>query len=96
MKRLQRRRQLQYTNSDSPSTDSSSPPSPSAGCSSGGGNQSPSRRDQPLFTFRQVGLICDRMMKEREHQIREEYDQVLTSKLAGRCLFFWDNCFQNF
>lgn len=40
------------------------------------------RRDQPLFTFRQVGLICERMMKERESQIREEYDHVLSTKLA--------------
>lgn len=44
---------------------------------------SPSRRDQPLFTFRQVGLICERLMKERESQIREEYNQVLSTKLAG-------------
>jgi len=43
---------------------------------------SPSRRDQPLFTFRQVGLICERLMKERESQVREEYDRVLTTKLA--------------
>lgn len=44
---------------------------------------SPSRRDAPLFTFRQVGLICERLLKERETQIRQEYDQVLTTKLAG-------------
>lgn len=43
---------------------------------------SPSRRDQPLFTFRQVGLICEKLIKERELLIREEYEQVLTSKLA--------------
>lgn len=80
MRRLQRRRQLQYI-SDSQGTDSSAPSSPT-GCSNGGGPTSPSRRDQPLFTFRQVGLICERMMKDREHQIREEYDQVLSNKLA--------------
>jgi len=43
---------------------------------------SPSRRDAPLFTFRQVGLICERILKERETQIRQEYDDVLNSKLA--------------
>lgn len=49
------------------------------------GMHSPSR-EQPLFTFEQVGLICDRLMKEREHQIREEYDKVLSSKLAGESI----------
>ena len=43
---------------------------------------SPSRRDQPLFTFRQVNLICERLLKERETSLRDEYDQVLSSKLA--------------
>lgn len=43
---------------------------------------SPSRRDAPLFTFRQVGLICERVLKERETQIRQEYDDVLNTKLA--------------
>jgi len=43
---------------------------------------SPSRRDAPLFTFRQVGLICERVLKERESQIRQEYDDVLNTKLA--------------
>ncbi|CAG2181947.1 unnamed protein product, partial [Oppiella nova] len=43
---------------------------------------SPTRRDAPLFTFRQVGLICERVLKERETQIRQEYDEVLNTKLA--------------
>jgi len=43
---------------------------------------SPSRRDAPLFTFKQVGLICERILKERETQIRQEYDDVLNTKLA--------------
>lgn len=43
---------------------------------------SPSRRDAPLFTFRQVGLICERILKEREAHIRQEYDDVLNTKLA--------------
>lgn len=29
-----------------------------------------------------MGLICERMLKERESEIREEYDNVLTAKLA--------------
>jgi hypothetical protein len=43
---------------------------------------SPTRREQPLFTFKQVGLICERLMRERESEIREEYDRVLGTKLA--------------
>ncbi|CAG0917368.1 unnamed protein product [Notodromas monacha] len=39
-------------------------------------------KDKPIFTMRQVGLICERLLKEREAAIRTEYDQVLTSKLA--------------
>lgn len=73
IKRLQRRKNLtfncnQENLNESPSSPSSSPSS--------------SKRDQPLFTFRQVGLICERMLKERENQIREEYDTVLNTKLA--------------
>lgn len=30
----------------------------------------------------QVGLICERMLKEQETQIREEYDQILHLKLS--------------
>ena len=44
---------------------------------------SPSRREQPLFSLRQVGMICERLLKEREEKIREEYNEILTSKLAG-------------
>jgi len=46
------------------------------------GLTSPSLRDQPLFTFRQVGLICERLLKEREQDIRQEYDKILAAKLA--------------
>lgn len=44
---------------------------------------SPSKCDAPLFTFRQVSLVCERMLKEQEERIREQYETVLTSKLAG-------------
>lgn len=43
---------------------------------------SPVRREQPLFSLRQVGMICERLLKEREDKIREEYDEILTTKLA--------------
>lgn len=51
------------------------------GASSGG--VSPSRKEQPLFTLRQVGIICERLLKEREEKVREEYEETMTSKLAG-------------
>ena len=29
-----------------------------------------------------MSLICERLVREREEALREEYDQVLTNKLA--------------
>ncbi|XP_078001554.1 akirin-2-like [Glandiceps talaboti] len=43
---------------------------------------SPSRKEQPLFTLRQVIMLCERILKEREEHIKEEYDRTLTCKLA--------------
>jgi len=40
------------------------------------------KEDRALFTFKQVGLICERMLREQESKLREEYEQVLTAKLA--------------
>lgn len=54
---------------------------PCTGSSSGG--ISPTRKEQPLFTLRQVGMICERLLKEREEKVREEYEETMTSKLAG-------------
>ncbi|KAK7067515.1 Akirin-2 [Halocaridina rubra] len=45
-------------------------------------HQSSLSKDKPLFTFRQVNLICEQLLREREVKIREEYDKVLASKLA--------------
>jgi len=76
IRRLQRRKQVQFGGTQE------LPESPT-GTSSPGTSFLPfSKRDQPLFTFRQVGLICERMLKDRENEIREEYDKVLTTKLA--------------
>ncbi|XP_029352029.1 akirin-2 [Echeneis naucrates] len=46
------------------------------------GVSSPTRKEQPLFSLKQVGMICERLLKEREDKIREEYDEILTTKLA--------------
>ncbi len=51
------------------------------------GASSPTRKEQPLFSIRQVGMICERLLKEREDKIREEYDEILTTKLAGMISF---------
>lgn len=51
--------------------------SPSASPSS-----SPSRREQPIFTLKQVVMLCERLLKEREEQLKVEYDKALTCKLA--------------
>ena len=62
----------------SPSTPSSpsTPASPSA--------PTTSDNNKPLFTLKQVQLICERMLKEREKQLQEEYDKVLNQKLSGK------------
>lgn len=79
IKKLHRRKQLRFETSDS--SDSSSG-IPAIASSSDSGLMAPTCRDQPLFTFRQVGLICERMIKDRENQIRDEYDRILNAKLA--------------
>lgn len=38
--------------------------------------------DLPIFSMNQVNLICDRMLKEREQSIREQYDRILSQKLS--------------
>ncbi|XP_030054969.1 akirin-2 [Microcaecilia unicolor] len=42
----------------------------------------PLKKEQPLFTLRQVGMIFERLLKEREERVREEYEEILTTKLA--------------
>ena len=99
LKRMQRRRQLQLphaSSSGSPTSSGSSSPihiqqdsqlaQSSLSSLSFFGALSPSKRDTPLFTFKQVSLVCDRMIKEREQQIREQYDKVLSCKLSGGCV----------
>ncbi|XP_058520237.1 akirin-1-like [Ochotona princeps] len=44
------------------------------------------KKDQPTFTLRQVGIvrriICERLLKDYEDKIRQEYEQILNTKLA--------------
>jgi hypothetical protein len=41
-----------------------------------------SRGDRPVFTLKQMTLICEKMCKERTDQVREEYDRILQQKLS--------------
>lgn len=86
IKRLHRRKQLTFNTGNMERMQDSE--------SSGSemGPDSPRRPDSPpsmvkhpekaLFTFKQVQMICERMLKEREDSLREQYDAVLTNKLA--------------
>jgi len=91
VKRMQRRRQLLYPASSSPppagAMERGSPSPPLAvdtmavaGTSSG--VSSPRQKDVPLFTFKQVTMICERMCEEQEEKLRESYDKVLNNKLS--------------
>lgn len=87
-KRIQKRKHLDcYQQSegcyspDSPSQSSLMSAQPSL-LGASAGSVSPTRREQPLFTLRQVGMICERLLKEREEKVREEYEETMTSKLA--------------
>ena len=68
--------------------------SASSSCSSimsGTASPTGSKKDVPLFSLRQVGMVCERLLKEREDQIRQEYDQVLSGKLAGKTRLYIEN-----
>jgi len=88
IRHLRRIKQLNTGDKESSSPCSSGPSSPGNNAvgdytteSMGSPSQS-TKKDSPLFTFRQVGLICERLLREREQHLRREYDQVLTNKLA--------------
>ncbi|TNN80150.1 Akirin-2 [Liparis tanakae] len=90
-KRIQKRKHLDagYHHSEccyspeSPSQSSTMNVSSMPGTSAGG--VSPARKEQPLFTLRQVGMICERLLKEKEDTVREEYEETMTSRLADSC-----------
>ncbi|XP_002137536.2 akirin-like [Drosophila pseudoobscura] len=73
IKRLHKGKQLPLTaaaiESSSSEMGSDSPPNLMRHC------------EKALFTFQQVQLICEGMIKERENQLRERYESVLATKL---------------
>ncbi|KAM3861029.1 akirin-2 [Diretmus argenteus] len=84
-KRLQKRRHLDSTAQQADGCcplDVQNVHSGSALSGTTSGASSPTRKEQPLFSLRQVGMICERLLKEQEEKIREEYDELLTAKLA--------------
>ncbi|XP_054845192.1 akirin-2-like [Eublepharis macularius] len=86
-KRIQKRRHLDNFQQTDPccSTDAQSqaflltgPALPGTSSASA----SPLKKEQPLFTLRNIGMICECLLKEREEKIREKYEEILTTKLA--------------
>jgi len=59
-----------------------------ASTSSAGGQQPLSAKalvgtkDKPVFTLKQMTIICERMCQERTDKVRQEYDQILQQKLS--------------
>lgn len=89
IKRLHRRRQLRLAgegtsaNASSCSSGSegdSSPPHQSLGHHSRTNSEKVHHR--ALFTFKQVRMICERMLREQEAALRAEYEAALSGKLA--------------
>lgn len=47
------------------------------------GSMSPCREKETSLTVKQVVSLCERLWKEREGKLREEYDKVLNDRLSG-------------
>ncbi|XP_061573265.1 akirin-1 [Cololabis saira] len=80
--RIQRRRQLEGAFNQTEACSSSDAPSPSSSINAPNSPPGASRKDQPSFTLRQVSFLCERLLKDHEEKIREEYEQILNTKLA--------------
>lgn len=80
--RYQRWRHLEVVLNQSEAGTSESHPHSSALTAPNSPGSSWLKKDQPTFTLRQVGIICERLLKDYEDKIREEYEQILNTKLA--------------
>lgn len=80
--RIQRRRQLEGAFNQTEACSSSDAPSPSSALNAPSSPPGASRKDQPSFTLKQVSYLCERLLKDHEEKIREEYEQILNTKLA--------------
>lgn len=45
-------------------------------------SKSSSKGERPVFTLKQMTMICEKLCKERTDQVRQEYDQILQQKLS--------------
>lgn len=82
--RYQRRRQLEgaFNQSEACGSNDAQSSSPALTSPNSPTGASSLKKDQPLFTLRQVGYLCERLIKDHEETIREEYEQILNTKLA--------------
>lgn len=82
IKRLRRRQQLRMSgaaaSSSSGSEGDASPPHRAHASH----HQPRHAAQRALFTFKQVRMICEKMLREQEAALRMEYDAALSSKLA--------------
>ncbi|XP_053602331.1 akirin-like isoform X2 [Plodia interpunctella] len=79
IKRLQRRKQLRMASGAAASCSSSSG---SEGDCSPPHRSHADHKHRALFTFKQVRMICERMLREQEAALRAEYEAALRLKLA--------------
>ncbi|XP_076837732.1 akirin-1 [Brachyhypopomus gauderio] len=82
--RYQRRRQLEgaFNQTEASGAADGASPCPVLTSPSSPSGASLLKKDQPTFTLRQVGYLCERLLKDHEEKIREEYEQILNTKLA--------------
>lgn len=38
--------------------------------------------DQPILSLKQVAIICNRLLRKQENELKQEYDKILNQKLA--------------
>lgn len=99
IRRLKRRRLLAPVSppSPSPSSDSRStmdveategpaslPRTTSPSFTSPNTAPSPTNKDKPLFSFKQVVHLCSQLVKERDGAVREEYERALQQRKADQ------------
>jgi hypothetical protein len=75
-------RQSPSHSSDAVTSSSASSDFPFLSLQSASGASSPKQKDVPLFTFKQVAMICERTVQEQEDKLRENYEKVLSTKLS--------------
>merc|ERR1711981_73229 len=59
------------------------PPRPTATTAAASSSSAANKKtDRPVFTLKQMTMICEKMCQERTDQVREEYDRILQQKLS--------------